>query len=156
MTGATQLKDAFLTQMGKEWQRFLDTARGIPEDRLFTPGAVGHWSVRETVVHLSAWDEELTRVVERHRTSGEETSYGDDEAVDRLNQAQVDEKRDMSMSQIWETLDANHTRMLGLLNGLPEEAFAPGTYTGDNIATETLEHYREHREDIERWGRSER
>ena len=90
MTGATQLKDVFLPQMGGEWQRFLDTAQGIPEDHLFTPGAVGHWSVRDAIIHVSAWDEELARLMEQHRTSGEETSYGDDEAVDRLNQAQVD------------------------------------------------------------------
>ena len=156
MTGATQLKDEFLAQMEEEWQRFLDTALGFPEDKLFTPGAVGHWSVREAVIHVSAWDEELARIVERYRNSGEETSYGDDEAVDRLNQAQVDEKRDMSITQVWEALDADHARLLKLLNDLPEEAFASGTYTGDHIITETLGHYREHREDFERWDRSER
>jgi len=153
MTGATRLKDAFLAQMEEEWQRFLDTTHDLPEDRLFTPGAVGHWSVRDAVIHVSAWDEELARLVERHRTSGEETSYGDDEAVDRLNQAQVDEKRDMSMGQIWETLDTDHARLLRLLNSLPEDAFTHDTYTGDHIAAETLDHYREHREDIERWSR---
>ena len=156
MTGATQLKDVFLAQMEEEWQRFLDTTHDLPEDRLFSPGAVGHWSVRDAVIHVSAWDEELARSVERHRTTGEKTSYGDDEAVDRLNQAQVDEKRDMSMSQIWETLDADHARLLRLLTTLPEDAFTRGTYTGDNIATETLEHYREHGEDIERWSGPER
>ena len=154
MTDATQLKDMFLARMEEEWQRFLAKAQSFPEEQLFTPGVVGHWSVRESVIHVSAWDEELARVVERYRASGEETSYGDDEAVNRLNQAQVDEKRDMSMTQIWEALDADHARLLKLLNGLPEEAFAPDTYTGDNIANESLEHYREHRDDFERWSGS--
>jgi len=54
MTGATQLKDVFLPQMGGEWQRFLDTAQGIPEDHLSTPGAVGHWSVRDAIIHVYA------------------------------------------------------------------------------------------------------
>ena len=41
------------------------------------------------------------------------------------------------------------------MNSMPEDAFTHGTYTGDHIAAETLEHYREHREDIERWSGSE-
>jgi len=40
----------------------------------------------------------------------------------------------MPMNQIWETLDADHARLLRLLNSLPEDAFAHGTYTGDHIA----------------------
>jgi hypothetical protein len=155
MTGGTQLKDVFLAQMGGEWQRFLDTAQGIPEDHLFTPSAVGHWSLRDAIIHVSDWDEEQARLMEQHRTSGEETSYGDDKAVDRLNQTQVDGKRDMSMNQIWDTLDADHARLLRRLNSLPEDAFAYGTYTGDHIAAETLKHYREHRKDSERWSGSE-
>ena len=54
MTGATQLKDVVLAQMGGGWQRFLDTAQGISEDHLFTPGAVGHWSVRDAIIHVYA------------------------------------------------------------------------------------------------------
>ena len=93
----------------------------------------------------------LSKQVERYRSSGQTTDYGDGEAVDRLNQAQVDEKLGLSQDQVWETLHASHQVLVQLLYRLPKETFVPGTYTGDQIAIESLGHYREHREDLELW-----
>ena len=156
MTGETRTKTQILQQASEQWQRLLDVAGGVSEEEQLIPGAVGHWSVRDTLLHVAAWDEELVKQVEQYRRNDEEADYGDDEAGDRLNQAQVDEKRGLSLDQAWEELRTSHQAMLDFLRGLPEEAFAVHSYTGDQIATETLGHYREHLEDIERWKASRR
>ena len=151
MVGHIAGKEEFLAQIEGEWQRFLDVVREIPESDRVLPNAVGYWSVRDALVHVAAWDNELVSLVERYRAAGEETHYGDDEAVDRLNQVQVEEKQGLSLGQVWDGLLGSHQRVLQLLQGLPEEAFARGSYTGDWIAGVTPGHYREHREDLERW-----
>ena len=151
MTGEAMTKTQILQQVSEQWQRLLDVAGGVSEEEQIISGAVGHWAVSEALLHVAAWDEELVNQVEQYRRNGEEADYGDDEAVDRLNQAQVDEKRGLSVAHVWEALRTSHEAMLDFLRGLPEEAFAAHSYIGDQIATETLGHYLEHLEDIERW-----
>ena len=114
------------------------------------PGAVGHWSPKDLLLHVAAWDIELITVVDKHRTTGEESDYGTDEEVDRLNEAQVEEKRGLSFDQVWEYLGDAHRRLVDFLTDLPDEAFNPDSFTGDWIATDSYGHYRGHREDLER------
>ena len=151
MTESNNVRAETLKRIDEEWQQFVDVAKGLSPNAQLLPSAVGRWTVRDVLIHMAAWDDELMKQVERYRSTGEKTDYGDGEAVDRLNQAQVDEKLGLSLDRVWETLQASHQELLQLLHGLPEETFVPGTYTSDQIAIESLGHYREHREDLERW-----
>ncbi len=151
MTSQSGSKAEVLESVNTEWERLLDVLKGTSAEEQTTGGVVGHWSVREALVHVAVWDGELLKVVERFRASGQETSYGGDEAVDSLNEAQVQEQRGLSADQVSDLLRESHDRLLGFLRGLPDEAFAAGTYTGDWINTDSAGHYKEHREDIERW-----
>ena len=143
-----------LGQIEQEWHQFLDVASGFSEEGQLVPGAVGHWNVREALIHVAAWDEELVKILQTYLSTGEERDYGDDEAVDRLNEGQVDEKRELTLDGVWSHLRATHQALLEVVRGLPENAFSPDTYTGDTLAMETWAHYRDHREDLERFKQS--
>ena len=84
-------------------------------------------------------------------SKGEKRDYGDDEAVDRLNEEQVGEKRELTLDQVWAHLRRTHEIFLEYLSGLAEDAFRHDSYTGKTIAMESFSHYREHREDMERF-----
>jgi hypothetical protein len=140
-----------LRRIDEEWQQFVAVASGFSPNEQLLPNALGHWTVRDVLLHIAAWDDELMKQVEHYRSTGEKIDYGDGEAVDRLNQAQVNEKLGLSLDQVWETLHASHQELLQRLHRFPEETFVPGTYTSDQIAMESLGHYRDHREDLERW-----
>ena len=156
MTSEARAKAELLEQGDREWRRLLEVAQGFSEEDQLLPGAVGKWSVKDLLGHIATWKDELVRVVERFQRSGEATSYGDEAAIDRFNEAEVEKRRRQSLSQAWDELRQSHQRLLEFLQGLPEEAYAPGTYTADWIASVTKGHYREHQEDLERWKASPR
>ncbi len=151
MTSGARTKAEFLEQANEEWRKLMSTAEQLSDEEKLLPGAVGHWSVKEMLGHVATWDTELVKVVDRFRRSGEETDYGDDAEVDRLNQAEVEKQRDLSFEQLGGLLHESHDQLMQFLQGLPEEAFDSDTYTGDWIATDSGGHYHEHREDVERW-----
>ncbi len=151
MTEGSSERAETLKRIDEEWRQFVDVAKGFSSNEQLLPNAMGHWTVRDVLIHMAAWDDELMKQVERYRGTGEKTDYGDGKVIDRLNQAQVDEKLGLSLEQVWETFNASHQELFQLLHRLPEESFVPGTYTSDQIAIESLGHYREHREDLERW-----
>lgn len=151
MTGSASTKSMLLEQIDREWDRFVEVARGVSGERAVEPGAVGHWSLREALLHVAAWDEELVKLLEEYRRSGEQHDYGDDAAIDDLNERQVEERRSLDLRQAWEYLEKAHAGAIDFLHGLPEETFDEGTYTRGQITTETLGHYQQHREDLERW-----
>ena len=147
-------KEETLREIHREWQKFLDVAGRFSPGEQLIPGAVGHWNVRESLLHVAAWDEEHVKMLNTYLATGEERDYGDDEAVDRLNEEQVDEKRALTLDQVWAHLHQAHEVLLDFMGGLPEDAFRPDSYIGDTIATESFSHYLEHREDMERFNPS--
>jgi len=144
-------KEETLREIHREWQRFLDVASGFSPGEQLIQGAVGHWNVRESLVHVAAWDEEHVEILKTYLDTGEERDYGDDEAVDRLNEEQVDEKRALTLDQVWAHLRWTHEMFLEFINGLPEDNFSLDSYASDTITMESFHHYREHREDMERF-----
>jgi len=144
-------KEETLREIQREWQQFLDVASGFSEEEQTAPGAVGHWNVSESLLHVAAWDEEQVTILETYLSKGEKRDYGDDEAVDRLNEEQVGEKRELTLDQVWAHLRRTHEIFLEYLSGLAEDAFRHDSYTGKTIAMESFSHYREHREDMERF-----
>lgn len=78
---------------------FLALASRVNAARAEEPGVCGHWSVKEIVAHMAAWDWEGERHFrELHVAGAENRSYD----VDAFNAAAVEERR----GQTWEeTLD---------------------------------------------------
>ena len=144
-------KEELLQQAEEEWRRLLDVAQGLSEERQLLAGVAGHWSVKDLLGHVATWDDELVKVVERFQNSGEKTSYGGREGVDRFNESEAENKRILSFSQVWDELRRSHQHLLDFLYELPPESFTPGSYTGDRITIESTGHYREHREEMENW-----
>jgi hypothetical protein len=56
-------KERVLRDMDKAWRAFMDSVRGIPESLMSEPGVSGHWSVKDILAHVAAWDRETKRVV---------------------------------------------------------------------------------------------
>ena len=149
MTVQPTPKENALQQLEEQWNRLLNLARGFSDEAQQRPNAAGGWSVRDVMGHIATWDRELVNVADRYLTSGEKTDYGDDEAIDRYNEAEVIRQRSLSLNQLWDEVTQYHDRLVQFLQGLPEEPFDPDTYSGGWIATDSWGHYQEHRQDLE-------
>ena len=149
MTVQPTVKENAPCQMEEQWNRLLHLARGLSDEAQQRPNAAGDWSVRDVMGHIATWDRELVNVVGRYLASGEKTDFSDDQAVDRYNDAEVARQRSLTQRQLWDEVTQSHQQLVQFLQGLPEEPFDPGTYTGGWIATDSWGHYSEHRQYLE-------
>ena len=141
-------KAGLLGEIEQEWEQFLEAARGLSEEDLTRASAVGHWSARDVMVHTAAVNEELVKELTVFLAEGKEADYGDEDAVVRMNDVQLEEKQALSLSEVWELLDRSYREAFSYLQSLPEEAYAPDGYVRRHVAGETVEHYRDHRADL--------
>ena len=114
-------------------------------------GAVGHWSVKETLIHIAIWDEETVKSIKLCQDTGEEVDYGTPEAGDKLNELQLEDKRSLTLEQVWRFLEERHEVLLSHFYTLPDHVFTENTFTLNTISINTYGHYRGHSEDLERF-----
>ncbi len=147
-------KQNALTQMAEEWRRFLEVARGLSDEEQVLPGVVGSWSVKEVLIHIAAGDLDVVKEMEADQKTGDGKTISDyGPEMDSLNEAWVAERRGLPLLEIWEYLYQSHRELLKFLDPLPDSAYDPDTYI-DHWITVFSDHYREHREHLEQWGRS--
>ncbi|HMK08270.1 MAG TPA: ClbS/DfsB family four-helix bundle protein [Anaerolineales bacterium] len=56
-------KSEILSALDASRAALLDVIDGLPPERLLAPNAVGEWSVRDILQHLSLWEAELVRLL---------------------------------------------------------------------------------------------
>jgi hypothetical protein len=145
-------KERVLSRLEHDWQAFLKSFEGLPEEVFFEAGVCGEWSIRDIMAHVTTWEEEalknLPLILERKRTPRYAALYG---GIDAFNSLQQDKKRNLSLSQIKKDLISTHQRLIAFLSDLPESAFT--TRFTHRLSIDTYKHYREHTEQIEQWKR---
>jgi hypothetical protein len=130
---------------------FLALTSQVNAARADEPGVCGHWSVKEMVAHMAAWDWEGERHFRELHAGGENQPYD----VESFNAAAVEERRE----QTWEeTLDelrrANMTFAASLATVSAGDREADSRYASWLRAI--VGHYEEHTTQIRTWLGKER
>ena len=141
-------KSTVLESLKTEWTQLLDVAQRVPAQKLKLSGAVGDGSVYQCLIHVASWDEEVIRIVSEFIDSGTRKIPGIPHA---LNNSQLEHKGDFDSDMTWQYLHDSHTTFMAYVQGLPEEMFDTDSYTGEWIGITVPNHYKGHREDIERF-----
>jgi hypothetical protein len=134
----------------------------LREEQLTQLGVVGEWSVKDILVHIAVWEERMRGwVAESLRgEASERPAPGmtwDD--LDRLNEQTYLANKDRPMDEVREMFQASYRTSLHLIASLAQkdlfDADRFGWRAGDPlwhlVAANTCWHYKEHREDIEKW-----
>lgn len=134
-------KERVLRDLDKTWRALLDSIRGIPESLMGEPGVSGHWSVKDILAHIGAWDRETTRVVMQIMRGDEPEWPIHDQKFNDLNyeadkNLPVNEARNRALSA--------HKALVEMLDGRSE-------VRAEWLRGATYDHYPEHTEDILRW-----
>ena len=146
-------KQDVIEAIQREWNAFTSLANSFREEDRVRPGALGHWNVHEGLLHMAAWDNEAILLVQQFEETGGKPGWlgQSEDALDDLNERQVAERRDLDPSLIWAHVRDTHQALVAFLETCDEHLFVEGTFTGDSIHTETLEHYQEHGRDFSRF-----
>jgi len=123
----------------------------MPEEALLEPGAVGHWSVRDVLSHITTWEEEFLKVLPLILEGKPLPRYG---SIHSFNAREQERKQNLSLEQVTQQLAAIHEHLTSALASLPETSDAVERRLRRRLRLDTYKHYGEHAAQIAAWRKS--
>ena len=146
-----------------QWDALLDA---IGNDHMTQPGVAGHWSVKDVIAHITAYEQWLVdwlEAVRRHEFPPR--SVLDDEDLERRNAAVYEETRALSLQDVRDQAQQAFQELVAVTESFSDADFIDPDrtawfmkpYWGDTtslaaaIANQSYEHYQEHVPDLTAW-----
>jgi hypothetical protein len=141
-----------LKRVDQAWQALLASYEGLSEPEMSRPGAVGDWSIKDIIAHVTWWEEEalthLPVILEGSRPPRYSVKYG---GIDAFNALMHERKAGLSLAEALQARDETHSRLVKYLQAVPEEQFRHETRFRRRLRLDTYGHYRLHAEAIRSW-----
>lgn len=112
---------------------------------------LGSWGVREILIHISGWHDEMIAALERVGRGQAAYPAGTYDDFDAWNARFVDRKAGVKPADVVEELTASHRAFVAAATQVPEALFAPGGAARDPFEGAGAGHYREHAAQIRQW-----
>ena len=151
-------KQDILDELIEARQELMAAIEGLTPDQMLEPGAVGTWSIKDVLAHLTAWESEAVTAlnqVQNNRVPGIVAIDDIDEWNDEQHQASFYRPLDA----VLEDLEGVHRMLLRMVEDFDEQTLTDNTRVawmeGEPLAYLIEEnaylHEREHAEDIGDW-----
>lgn len=146
-----------LNKLDAAWTEFRESYAGLSEEQLLRPGVTGEWSVRDTMAHVTWWDEEalkhLPLILAGGRPPRYSMTYG---GIDAFNALITGQKHDLSLAEVQREFEETHRRLVAYI-----QTVSPEQLSGDNrfrrrLRLDTYGHYPLHTEEIRNWRQKHR
>ena len=144
-------KEKLLREADEAYAELREAIGGLEDDRM---GRVwlGTWGVREILIHISAWDQEMAPALERIG-QGEPAypagvSYDD---ADAWNARFVEARAGAKPAEILAELETSHRGLAAAAAALDEGHFAAEAPARALFEGTGAQHYREHATQIRQW-----
>ena len=137
-------KHEYIEKLNEQRVNVLKAVEGLNDDELCRPMAQGKWSFKDTLGHLAAWEGEVINAFEQ-KARGERPTIGDIADFDAWNGVEAGKRKDRSPEEIRCELQNARTRLLAIVNGLPDsgEVWAPERSTA-RMLNMLIEHDQHH------------
>ena len=145
---------SFLEDERDAWRPY-EALAGVADELLDRPVADAHgWSARDLIAHMVGWQDVALRIArelavsetsrERDRMDAEWIARGDD-----LNAEMIDAWRSLSPDEVRDRLRAVPGELRGYLTVVPETRWVKHPTHMRTFVEETVEHYDDHRRDLD-------
>ena len=145
-------REKLLKRLDKAWCVFKDSYAGLPDSKLLELGVTGAWSVRDIIAHVTTWEEEalkhLPLVLRGKRPPRYSVTYG---GIDAFNAQTTEQKRNLSLREVFRRQEDVHHRLLDLIEGVPEDQLGGDTRFRHRLRLDTYGHYPKHANAIKEW-----
>ena len=112
---------------------------------------LGTWGVREILVHISGWHDELIPALGRIAQGQPGYAAGTYDDFDSWNARFVEKKAGVKAADVLAELDSSHRRFVEAAAAVPDAQFAEGGAAREPFDGAGAGHYREHAEQIRQW-----
>jgi hypothetical protein len=141
-----------LARLDAAWTAFRESYAGLSEPELLEPGVTGNWSIRDTIAHVTWWEEEalihLPAILAGKRPPRYSTTYG---GIDAFNALKTHETKALPLAEVLRRQVEVHARLLALITGAPDPELAAGTRFRRRLRLDTYGHYPKHTKAIALW-----
>lgn len=140
--------------------KFLRAIDGLSEDEMLMPGAVGYWSVKDVLAHLTAWESELiTGLVHVENKKKGAPAVATIEDIDEWNEEQYHSNAGRGLDVIWDDFHGVAKYLVEAIKALDDKAlddnrafaWMEGEPLSYLIYENAIWHEEEHAEDIVNW-----
>jgi Protein of unknown function (DUF1706) len=146
-------KTAMLQETEQAFGELRETIGGLTDEEMRRVW-LGTWGVREILIHISGWHDEMAAALDRVAQGDAPYAAGAYDDYDAWNARFVEGKVGVKTAEVLTDLDRSHRRFLAAARALPEPLFAPGAAGRGALDGAGAGHYREHAEQIRQWRRS--
>jgi hypothetical protein len=145
-------RSQLLRRLDTAWEALKASYAGLSDSELMEPGVTGAWSVKDTIAHVTWWEEEAIKylpvILAGETPPRYSVMYG---GIDAFNAQMTEQKKNLSLSGVLWQRDDTHHRLVDFIQGVPEDQFARETRFRRRLRLDTYSHYREHAEAIRKW-----
>jgi len=145
-------REQLLKRLEKAWGDFKASYDGLSDPELLEPDVTGAWSVRDIIAHVTTWEEEalkhLPLVLNGKRPPRYSVTYG---GIDAFNARTTEQKKNLSLPEVFQHQEDVHRRLLELIEGVPEDQLGGDTRFRHRLRLDTYGHYPKHADAIHKW-----
>lgn len=145
-------------------ERFLAVLDGLEDDDFLRMGAVGFWSVKDVLAHLTAWESELVTALVRIENGNKSVpNIVKIDEIDEWNEERYHESASRSFDVIWDDFLGVGKHLIEAIQALDEDTlddnrrfpWMEGEALSYLIYENAIWHEEEHAQDIEAWREEE-
>lgn len=153
-------KQNIITAYERARGKLLRAIEGLSEDEMLMPGAVGYWSVKDVLAHLTAWESELiTGLVHVENRKKGAPAIATVEDIDEWNEEQYHVNAARELDVVWEDFQGVAKYLIEAIKVLDDKtlddnrvfAWMEGEPLSYLIYENAIWHEEEHAEDIVHW-----
>ena len=162
MPNDNHTKPDLLAEIQRERTKLVALLAPLDEAGMLVAVRDDGWTAKDILAHLTAWEQRLLRWLERWRTTGDpgrpEVGVSWDD-FDALNERDFQTAKETALPDVRRASTEAYEAVIGVLESMIDDDLAVHPETPDGptwswiFSANTWEHYKEHREEIEAWGK---
>jgi uncharacterized protein DUF1706 len=150
MSDTTSEKATLLRDADQAFAELRESIQGLSDEEMRRVW-LGTWGVREILIHVSGWHDEMISALGRVGQGQIGYPAGTYDDFDAWNARFVDRKAGVKPADVVAELDASHRGFVAAAAQVPDALFAPGGPARDPFEGAGAGHYREHAAQIRQW-----
>ena len=141
-----------LKRLERAWELLKASYSGLSDAEMMEPGVIGSWSIKDTIAHVTWWNEEalthLPTILAGRRPPRYSVKYG---GIDAFNALMTEQKSELPLAEVLQQRDVTYRRLMDFIQLVPEDQFARETRFRRRLRLDTYGHYAKHVEAIRSW-----
>ena len=151
MSASEEQIKKLLQRVDTAWAAFQESYAGLPDAQLMEPGAIGEWSIKDILAHVTIWEEEALKHLPLIIAGGRPPRYVNYGGIDAFNAHMIEQRRGLSLAEVRRHLEETHRRLLAFIQSAPADQFTRETRARRRLRLDTYGHYPLHAAAIQDW-----